>query len=97
MALNLASIVSVVLDILEVNDEEVTLGVLRRLGGGHSGAVGLLVDPDCTAAEALALARTFMELGRMAEATEVVEAVVRAELRIPEPLPHAWAGVAAVA
>ena len=59
MALNLASIVSVVLDILEVNDEEVTLGVLRRLGGGHSGAVGLLVDPECTAAASIAPASSW--------------------------------------
>lgn len=97
MALNLATLVSVVLDILEVNDEDVTLGVLRRMGGGKNGAVGLLVDPECTASEALALARTFLELGRMAEATEVVEAVVRSELSLPEPLNYSWAGVAAVA
>lgn len=70
-------------DVLQ-SDEDACLGLIRS-SGGTGGSVAL-IEGEVDAADALAYSRTLAELGRTAEAKEILSEVLRASFVAARPL-----------
>lgn len=71
-------------DVLQA-DDEACLNVIHSASGRARGAVVSLVEGELPATDALAYARTLCDLGRLAEAREVLWAVLRAAFGMLKP------------
>ena len=71
-------------DVLQV-DEEACLNVICSTGGWAREAMVSLVEGDLSTTDALAYARTLCDLGRLAEAREVLWAVLRTSFGLLKP------------